>query len=65
MEKILKYLAEQNRSFDPKDALSKLVNETLNSVDDELGEDDLVFVQAARGQTAHKPADQRKETDAT
>ena len=62
MEKILKYIAEQNKYFNPKDSLSKLINYTLSSVDEELGEEDLFFVQAARGSTAHKPADQRKES---
>ena len=62
MEKILKYIAEQNHYFDPKDSLSKLIEQTLSSVEKELGEEDLFFVQAARGSELHKPADQRKET---
>ena len=63
MEKILRYIAEQNKYFDPKDSLSKLIDQTLSNVDEELGEEDLLFVQAARGSTVHKPADQRKETE--
>lgn len=63
MEKILRYIAEQNKYFDPKDSLSELIDQTLSSVDEELGEEDLFFVQAARGSVSHKPADQRKETD--
>ena len=51
MEKLLKYLAEQNKYFDPKDTLSKLISQTLGSAEDELGEDDLFYVQAARGST--------------
>lgn len=49
MEKILKYIAEQNRYFDPKDSLSELVNQILSLKENELGEDELFFVQAARG----------------
>lgn len=63
MEKILRYIAEQNKYFDPRDSLSELIDQTLSNVDEELGEEDLFFVQAARGSTAHKPADQRKETE--
>ena len=62
MEKVLKYIAEQNKYFDPKDSLSKLIDQTLRSVEGELNEEDLFFVQAARVSTPHKPADQRKET---
>ncbi len=63
MDKLLQYLAEQNKYFDPKDSLSELIDQTLSSVGAELDEEDLLFVQAARGSTTHKPADQRKETD--
>lgn len=62
MEKILKYIAEQNKFCDPKDSLSKLIDQTLSLVDEELSEEDLFFVQAARGSVPHKPADQRKES---
>ena len=65
MEKILIYLAEQNKYIDPKDSLSNLIDQTLSGVESELGEDELFFVQAARGSAPHKPADQRKETDLT
>ena len=66
MEKMLKYLAEQNQFFDPNDSLSKMVSQILERVQDELEEDDLFFVQAARGETyRRRPADQRKETDLT
>ena len=58
MDKILKFLGEQNRYFDPKDSLSDLIDQTLSSVEDELSEEDLFYVQAARGSV-----DQRKETD--
>ncbi len=63
MEKILKYLAEQNKYFDPKDSLSELIDQTLSSAENELGEDDLFLIQAARGSLPNKPADQRKETE--
>ena len=61
MEKVLKYLAEQNKYFDPKDSLSKLVSQVLRDAESELDEDDLSSVQAARGAEAQKPADQWKE----
>ncbi len=63
MEEILRYLAEQNRYFDPQDSLSELIDRTLSLAEDELGEDDLFFVQAARGSIANKPVDQRKGND--
>ena len=63
MEKILRYIAEQNKYFDPKDSLSLLINEELSSSEGELNEDDLFFVQAARGPEAHKPAGPRKGKD--
>ena len=51
MEKWLKLLAEQNQFFDPDDRLSRLVRGVLEErQDDELSEEDLMDVQAARGQ---------------
>ena len=63
MDKLLRYLSEQNKHFKPDDALSRLVDQTLSAVEDELEEEDLFFVQAARGQEYHDPAGQRKEKD--
>ena len=63
MEKLLKYLAEQNKHFKPDDALSRLVDEELKAVSDELNENDLFFVQAARGEINHAPKKPGKETD--
>ena len=63
MEKLLQYISEQNKYFNPKDSLSKLIDQTLSSGGEELEEEDLLCVQAARGVVTHKPADQRKETD--
>lgn len=61
MEKLLKYFAEQNKAFDPHDRLSKLIDETLSSVRDELNEEELEFVQAARGPEGFDPDKSGKE----
>ena len=62
MEKLLRYIAEQNRYFDPKDSISILIDQTLNSIEDELSEEDLYFVQAARGPAPYKSTNHRKGT---
>ena len=61
MEQLLKLLAQQNQFCEPDDALAELVKETLADVDDELGEEDLALVQAARGPEHCEPAERRKD----
>ena len=63
MEKIIRYIAEQNKYFDPRDSLSILIDLTLRNANEELSEEDLSFVQAARGSGLYNPEDQRKEAD--
>ena len=61
MERLLRYLADQNQYFKPEDCLSNLVDEVIYNTEDELSEDDLLFVQAARGSASYNPASHRKE----
>lgn len=63
MDKLLKYLAMQNKYFKPNDALSRLVDQELNAVADELNEKDLSLVQAARGESVRSPETPGKEKD--
>lgn len=63
MEKLLKFLSHQNKYFEPDDELTELVSATLADVDDELDEEELGFVQAARGPEAQRFDDVKKETD--
>lgn len=63
MEKLFKLLSHQNKYFEPDDSLTDLIAETLASVEDEIGEEDLRFVQAARGSSAFKYPDNGKETE--
>ena len=63
MEKLLRLVAEQNRFFDPKDNLSRMIDRTLRHTNSELTEDNLFYVQAARGLVPSKPADQRKRSE--
>ena len=65
MEEILKYLADQNKNFDPHDALSELIDQVLYVSENELSENDLWSVQAARGEGYHSPANRKKEVDRT
>lgn len=62
MEKLFKILSLQNQYFNPNDSLTELVKETLASVKDELSEDDLEFVQAARGSSTFEYIDDIKGT---
>ena len=63
MEKLFKILSLQNKYFKPDDPLTDLITETLASVEDEIGEEDLQFVQAARGSSAFMYPDNGKETE--
>lgn len=49
MEELLRLLAEQNQFLDPEDKLSHLVHQSLSFMNDELCEEDLCGIQAARG----------------
>lgn len=62
MEKLFKILSLQNKYFEPDDSLTDLIADTLASVEDEIGEEDLRFVQAARGSSVFKYPDDGKET---
>lgn len=63
MEKLFKFLSIENKYFNPDDALSALTTEVLNGIEDELEEEELTFIQAARGAEAFGFPDAGKETD--
>ena len=63
MEKLLTFLSEENSFFDPQDALSRLIEETMKKAvanADELEEDELNQVRAARSAGLTDPEISRK-----